>query len=92
MAQDQPAREEFVTTDAETGNRLDRVLAARITELSRTRIKALILAGEVSIGGHDPRSRPSRQRRRDGRDRDPGAGARGAGGRSHSAQHCLRGQ
>ncbi len=51
MAQGQPAREEFVTADAETGNRLDRVLAARITELSRTRIKALILAGEVSLGG-----------------------------------------
>jgi 23S rRNA pseudouridine1911/1915/1917 synthase len=51
MAQGQPVREEFVTADAETGNRLDRVLAARITELSRTRIKALILAGEVSLGG-----------------------------------------
>ncbi len=51
MAQGQPAREEFVTADAETGNRLDRVLAARIAELSRTRIKALILAGKVSLGG-----------------------------------------
>ena len=51
MAQGQPAREEFVTADAETGDRLDRVLAARIAELSRTRIKALILAGEVSLGG-----------------------------------------
>src|SRR3954471_2655281 len=51
MAQGQPAREEFVTADAETGNRLDRVLATRISELSRTRIKALILAGEVSLGG-----------------------------------------
>src|SRR2546425_1222017 len=51
MAQGQPAGEEFVTADAETGPRLDRVLAARITELSRTRIKTLILAGEVSLGG-----------------------------------------
>src|SRR5882672_10766047 len=51
MAQGQPGREEFVTADADTGNRLDRVLAARIAELSRTRIKGLILAGEVSIGG-----------------------------------------
>ena len=51
MAQGQPGREEFVTADADTGNRLDRVLAARIAELSRTRIKALILAGEVSLGG-----------------------------------------
>src|SRR5215475_13250632 len=51
MAQGQPAREEFVTADAEAGDRLDRVLAARIAELSRTRIKALILAGEVSLGG-----------------------------------------
>src|SRR5882672_1291795 len=51
MAQGQPGREEFVTADADTGNRLDRVLAARIAELSRTRIKVLILAGEVSLGG-----------------------------------------
>jgi len=51
MAQDQPAQKEFVTADADTGNRLDRVLAARIAALSRTRVKALILAGEVSIGG-----------------------------------------
>jgi len=51
MAQGQPAQEEFVTADTETGDRLDRVLAARIAELSRTRIKALILAGEVSLGG-----------------------------------------
>ena len=78
MAQGQPAREEFVTADVETGNRLDRVLAARIAELSRTRIKALILAGDVSIGGRTIR--------------DPGAGARGAGGRSHSTQHRLRGR
>src|SRR5215470_91325 len=51
MAQGQPAREEFVTADAETGNRLDRLLAARIADLSRSRIKSLILAGEVAIGG-----------------------------------------
>jgi 23S rRNA pseudouridine1911/1915/1917 synthase len=30
--------------------RLDRVLAARVTELSRSRLKALILAGNVAIG------------------------------------------
>jgi 23S rRNA pseudouridine1911/1915/1917 synthase len=35
---------------AEAGERLDRVLAAHLT-LSRTRLKALILAGEVAIGG-----------------------------------------
>src|SRR4029077_5917906 len=44
-------REEFVTADAETGNRLDRVLPARIAALARTGIKALILAGGVSLGG-----------------------------------------
>jgi 23S rRNA pseudouridine1911/1915/1917 synthase len=35
----------------ETGVRLDRVLAARIAELSRTRLKALIEAGAVAIDG-----------------------------------------
>ncbi len=30
--------------------RLDRVLAARLTELSRSRLKALILAGKVAVG------------------------------------------
>ncbi len=34
----------------EAGGRLDRVLAARIPALSRSRLKALILAGHVSIG------------------------------------------
>jgi 23S rRNA pseudouridine1911/1915/1917 synthase len=34
----------------DNGARLDRVLAARIPALSRTRLKALILAGEVTIG------------------------------------------
>jgi len=47
----QGRREEFVAADADAGDRLDRVLAARIADLSRTRVKSLILAGEVSIGG-----------------------------------------
>ena len=49
----------------EAGERLDRVLAARIPALSRSRLKALILAGQVTIGGaHDPRSAATGQRRR----------------------------
>ena len=41
-----------VTVTGEEGStRLDRVLAARLTELSRSRLKALILAGSVSIEG-----------------------------------------
>src|ERR1017187_255532 len=35
----------------ETGGRLDRVLAARIPALSRSRLKALILDGQVTIQG-----------------------------------------
>src|SRR5215469_6894285 len=35
----------------EGGERLDRVLAAHVTALSRTRLKALVLAGRVAIGG-----------------------------------------
>src|SRR5687767_14557084 len=42
--------ETVAVADTEAGERLDRVLAARIAHLSRTRLKALILAGEVAIG------------------------------------------
>ncbi len=38
--------------DEETGGRLDRVLAAHVAELSRTRLKALIEAGSVAVNGH----------------------------------------
>jgi 23S rRNA pseudouridine1911/1915/1917 synthase len=37
--------------DEEAGGRLDRVLAAHVVELSRTRLKALIEAGSVAIDG-----------------------------------------
>ena len=36
-------------TAAETGERLDRVLAQRLTAFSRSRLKALILAGATAI-------------------------------------------
>jgi 23S rRNA pseudouridine1911/1915/1917 synthase len=51
MVQDHPRRQELVAADADAGGRLDRVLAAHIADLSRTRVKALILAGEVTVGG-----------------------------------------
>jgi 23S rRNA pseudouridine1911/1915/1917 synthase len=44
-------REKVVIAGEDAGARLDRVLAARIGDLSRSRLKALILAGEVAIGG-----------------------------------------
>jgi 23S rRNA pseudouridine1911/1915/1917 synthase len=44
-------REEFQVAPAEAGERLDRVLAARVAELSRSRHKALILDGRVAIDG-----------------------------------------
>jgi 23S rRNA pseudouridine1911/1915/1917 synthase len=37
--------------DDQTGQRLDRVLAAHVAELSRSRLKALIEAGTVTIDG-----------------------------------------
>jgi 23S rRNA pseudouridine1911/1915/1917 synthase len=37
--------------DDEAGGRLDRVLAAHVVELSRTRLKALIEAGSVAVDG-----------------------------------------
>src|SRR3954469_8724164 len=55
------AQTEQLTIAAEDdGARLDRVLAAHIPALSRSRLKALILAGEVAIDGRtirDPSER-----------------------------------
>jgi 23S rRNA pseudouridine1911/1915/1917 synthase len=42
--------EDIVTAGEEAGGRLDRVLARHIASLSRSRLKALVLAGHVSIG------------------------------------------
>jgi 23S rRNA pseudouridine1911/1915/1917 synthase len=50
---------ETVTVAVEEGGRIDRVLAARIPSLSRSRLKALILDGQVTTGGRtilDPAS------------------------------------
>jgi 23S rRNA pseudouridine1911/1915/1917 synthase len=44
------------------GERLDRVLANRVQELSRSRLKALILAGQVTVGGHTVRDPSQRVR------------------------------
>jgi 23S rRNA pseudouridine1911/1915/1917 synthase len=46
-----PSSEQVTVAAEEHGTRLDRLLAARIPALSRSRLKALILAGEVAIGG-----------------------------------------
>src|SRR5215469_2105203 len=43
--------ETFAVEAGEQGQRLDRVLAARVEELSRSHLKALILAGDVTIAG-----------------------------------------
>jgi 23S rRNA pseudouridine1911/1915/1917 synthase len=51
MAGEDRRREEVIVAGGEAGERLDRVLASRIADLSRSRLKALILAGEVAIGG-----------------------------------------
>jgi len=49
MTEGHPKREEVLVAADQTGDRLDRVLAAG-TALSRTRLKALILDGAVAIG------------------------------------------
>ena len=47
-----PAKTYHVIADnAAAGERLDRLLAARLPELSRSRIKALIIAGQVAAAG-----------------------------------------
>ncbi len=47
---DEPRRE-FVVASEEAGLRLDRWLAARLPELSRTRLQALVEAGRVRVAG-----------------------------------------
>ncbi len=50
----------FVVAEPEAGERLDRVLARHVAELSRSRLKALIEAGAVTVDGHtirDPNHR-----------------------------------
>jgi 23S rRNA pseudouridine1911/1915/1917 synthase len=51
MTISQGSSEEVMIAGEEAGERLDRVLAARIEALSRSRLKALILDGAVAIGG-----------------------------------------
>ena len=46
-----PARYEVTAEPEAAGQRLDRLLAARLPELSRSRLKALIEDGRVSCGG-----------------------------------------
>jgi 23S rRNA pseudouridine1911/1915/1917 synthase len=41
----------ILVAEADAGGRLDRVLAANVAELSRTRLKALIEAGSVAVDG-----------------------------------------
>ena len=43
--------ETLVVAEPQAGERLDRVLASGIEALSRSRLKALVLAGQVAIGG-----------------------------------------
>jgi 23S rRNA pseudouridine1911/1915/1917 synthase len=50
----------LVVAEPEAGERLDRVLARHVAELSRSRLKALIEAGAVTLDGHtirDPNHR-----------------------------------
>jgi 23S rRNA pseudouridine1911/1915/1917 synthase len=47
--------ETIVVAQDNAGERLDRALALTIADLSRSRLKALILAGEVTVGGRTVR-------------------------------------
>jgi 23S rRNA pseudouridine1911/1915/1917 synthase len=62
MAQEQEHSETVTVAAEAAGQRLDRVLAVQLPALSRSRHKALILAGQVAIGGapvRDPGHRVS---------------------------------
>ena len=53
-------RLEVIVVGDEGSTRLDRVLATRLAELSRSRLKALILAGQVSINSSAVKNAPVR--------------------------------
>jgi 23S rRNA pseudouridine1911/1915/1917 synthase len=46
-----PKQHEVMASDTAAGTRLDRLIAASLPELSRSRVKALIEAGQVAAGG-----------------------------------------
>ena len=82
----------FHVTAAAKGERLDRMLAQN-ADLSRSRLKALILAGAVTIGGSTIRDPGHRVNAGDEISVDDPAGrARGATGRGHPARHRARGR
>ena len=56
----QGQRLEVIVAGDEGSSRLDRVLAKRLAELSRSRLKALILAGQVSIDNATVKNAPVR--------------------------------
>jgi 23S rRNA pseudouridine1911/1915/1917 synthase len=51
MDENDERRESVPVLDGDAGERLDRLLAARIADLSRSRLKTLILDGQVSADG-----------------------------------------
>ncbi len=55
-ATDDPTTFEFEVASDLAGQRLDRALASRITDFSRTRVQAAIQAGRVSVNGRVARS------------------------------------
>src|SRR5262245_34419850 len=60
-----PETRRLAVPAAEAGERLDRVLANHVRELSRSRLKALVLAGQVTIGGAPVRDPGHHVRARD---------------------------
>ena len=49
-------KQEFAVASEEAGQRLDRYLAQRVPELSRTRVQELIAAALVRVDGRDRKS------------------------------------
>jgi 23S rRNA pseudouridine1911/1915/1917 synthase len=55
MATLEPLKE-FLVAESEAGERLDRVVAARFPDVSRTRVKELAMAGLVRVGGQQAKT------------------------------------
>ena len=75
----------------DAGRRLDLYLAARLPELSRTRIQELIGEGHVRVDSGS-RQRPSHRGRRNDRGRSSAAAAAGRRARRHAARTAVRGR
>ena len=88
-----PTRARSRSTRRMPGARLDKALSDLVADVSRSRLKALVEEGCVTVGGEVVRApRHAVAPGPDGHDRDAGAQGRRAGRAGHAARHRPRGR